>query len=73
MKASPRTANPTSMLKLVRYASRNADVATSKRDAAIREAHLAGASLRDRDRKWYLAHERQAHHRTRLIAPSGDP
>jgi len=47
MKASPRTANPTSMLKLVRYASRNADVATSKRDAAIREAHLAGASLRE--------------------------
>ena len=35
------------MLKLVRYASRNADVATSKRDAAIREAHRAGVSLRD--------------------------
>lgn len=37
----------TRLLKLVRYASRNADVATSKRDAAIREAHRAGASLRD--------------------------
>ena len=35
------------MLKLVRYASRNVDVATSKRDAAIREAHRAGASLRE--------------------------
>lgn len=37
----------TNLLKLVRYAARNADVATSKRDAAIREAHRAGASLRD--------------------------
>ncbi len=35
------------MLKLARYAARNADVATTKRDAAIREAHRAGASLRD--------------------------
>jgi lambda repressor-like predicted transcriptional regulator len=35
------------LLKLVRYASSNAHVATSKRDAAIREAHRAGASLRD--------------------------
>ncbi len=35
------------LLKLVRYAARHADVATSKRDAAIREAHRAGASLRD--------------------------
>ena len=35
------------LLKLVRYAARGADVATSKRDAAIREAHRAGASLRD--------------------------
>ena len=63
-KASPRTSTPTSMLNLVRYASRSADVATSKRDAAIREAHpvfVAG----DRNRKRYLAHERQAHHRTR--------
>lgn len=37
----------TNLLKLVRYAAHNADVATSKRDAAIREAHRAGASLRD--------------------------
>ncbi len=37
----------THLLKVVRYAARNADVATSKRDAAIREAHRAGASLRD--------------------------
>ena len=35
------------LLKLVRYASKNAHVATSKRDAAIREAHRAGASLRE--------------------------
>ena len=35
------------LLKLVRYAARNADVATTKRDAAIREAHRAGASLRE--------------------------
>ena len=35
------------LLKLVRYAARSADTATSKRDAAIREAHRAGASLRD--------------------------
>ena len=37
----------THLLMLVRYAARSADVATSKRDAAIREAHRAGASLRD--------------------------
>lgn len=37
----------TNLLKLVRYAARSADVASSKRDAAIREAHRAGASLRD--------------------------
>lgn len=37
----------THLLKLVRYAARVADVATSTRDAAIREAHRAGASLRD--------------------------
>lgn len=43
MKASARASTPTSMLKL----ARNADVATSKRDAAIREAHRAGASLRE--------------------------
>ena len=33
--------------QLVRYAAENAHVATSKRDAAIREAHVAGASLRE--------------------------
>lgn len=37
----------TNLLKLVRYAARKAGVATSKRDAAIREAYRAGASLRD--------------------------
>ena len=37
----------THLLKLVRYAARSACTATSKRDAAIREAHRAGASLRD--------------------------
>lgn len=37
----------THLLKLVSYAARKAGVATSKRDAAIREAHRAGASLRD--------------------------
>jgi DNA-binding NarL/FixJ family response regulator len=37
----------THLLQLVRYAARSADVAASKRDAAIREAHRAGASLRD--------------------------
>jgi len=37
----------TNLLKLVRYAAKNAGVATSKRDAAIREAHRAGASLRE--------------------------
>jgi DNA-binding NarL/FixJ family response regulator len=37
----------THLLKLVRYAARNAGTARSKRDAAIREAHRAGASLRD--------------------------
>lgn len=35
------------MLKLVHYAANNADVAATKRDAAIREAHRAGVSLRD--------------------------
>lgn len=35
------------LLKLVRYAAETADVASSKRDAAIREAHRAGSSLRD--------------------------
>ena len=37
----------THLLKLVRYAARSAGVATSKRDAAVREAYRAGASLRD--------------------------
>ena len=37
----------THLLKLVRYAARSAGVANSKRDAAVREAHRAGASLRD--------------------------
>ena len=35
------------LLKLVRYSTENADVALSKRDAAIREAHRAGLSLRE--------------------------
>lgn len=34
------------LLELVRYAADHADVASEKRDAAIREAHRAGASLR---------------------------
>ena len=37
----------TNLLKLVRYAAKNADVAATKLDDAIREAHRAGASLRD--------------------------
>ena len=37
----------THLLQLVRYAARRAGVATSKRDAAIREAHRAGTSLRE--------------------------
>jgi DNA invertase Pin-like site-specific DNA recombinase len=37
----------THLLKLVRYAASNADVAATKRDAAIREARRAGASLRE--------------------------
>jgi len=37
----------TNLLKLVRYAANNAEVARSKSDAAIREAHRSGASLRD--------------------------
>jgi hypothetical protein len=37
----------TNLLKLVHYAARNAGVAAAKRDAAIREAHRAGVSLRD--------------------------
>ncbi len=44
------------LLKLVRYAARSAGVATSKRDAAIREAHRAGASLRDIAAETELSH-----------------
>ena len=35
------------LLQLVRHGARNADRAVASRDAAIREAHRAGASLRD--------------------------
>lgn len=42
----PRSKRP-NLLKLVRYAAENADVASSKREAAIREAHRAGSSLRE--------------------------
>ncbi|MEQ8717390.1 MAG: helix-turn-helix domain-containing protein [Acidimicrobiales bacterium] len=35
------------LLELVRYAAEHAQVAQSKRDAAVREAHRAGASLRE--------------------------
>ena len=44
---TPDEKTQTNLLKLVRYAAKTADVATSKRDAAIREAHRAGASLRE--------------------------
>ena len=44
---TPTDDTQTHLLKLVRYATRSAGVATTKRDAAIREAHRAGASLRD--------------------------
>ena len=47
MSTTANDATQTNMLKLVRYAAENADVATTKRDAAIREAHRAGASLRE--------------------------
>lgn len=46
----------TNLLKLVRYAAERADVANAKRDAAIREAHRAGASLRE------IAHESAISH-----------
>jgi DNA-binding NarL/FixJ family response regulator len=46
MAISDDTTN-TRLLQLVRYAARTADVAATKRDAAIREAHRAGISLRD--------------------------
>jgi len=42
----PESKRP-NLLKLVRYAAENADVASSKREAAIREAHRAGSSLRE--------------------------
>lgn len=47
MSTTANDATQRNMLKLVRYAAENADVATTKRDAAIREAHRAGASLRE--------------------------
>ncbi len=47
MSTTTNDSTQTNMLKLVRYAAKNADVATTKRDAAIREAHRAGASLRE--------------------------
>lgn len=47
MSTTTNDATQRNMLKLVRYAAENADVATTKRDAAIREAHRAGASLRE--------------------------
>ena len=46
----------TNLLKLVRYAADNADVASSKRDAAIREAHRAGSSLREIARASGISH-----------------
>lgn len=47
MTTTKTDAKQTNLLKLVRYAADNADVANSKRDAAIREAHRSGSSLRD--------------------------
>lgn len=47
MSTTTNDSTQTNMLKLVRYAAKNADVARTKRDAAIREAHRAGASLRE--------------------------
>jgi DNA-binding NarL/FixJ family response regulator len=47
MSTTTNDTTQTNMLKLVRYAAKNAEVATTKRDAAIREAHRAGASLRE--------------------------
>ena len=47
MSTTTNDTTQTNMLKLVRYAAKNADVATTKRNAAIREAHRAGASLRE--------------------------
>ena len=58
----------TNLLRLVRYAARNAGTATNKRDAAIREAHRAGASLRD------IATESGMSHMTvkRIVARASD-
>jgi hypothetical protein len=58
----------THLLKLVNYAARKAGVATAKRDAAIREAHRAGASLRD------IAAETGMSHMTvkRIVERAGD-
>lgn len=58
----------THLLKLVHYAARSAGVATNKRDAAIREAHRAGASLRD------IAAESGMSHMTvkRIVERAGD-
>jgi transposase len=55
-------------LKLVHYAARNAGVAANKRDAAIRAAHRAGASLRD------IAAESGMSHMTvkRIVGRAGD-
>jgi DNA-binding NarL/FixJ family response regulator len=47
MSTTTNDTTQTNMLKLVRYAAKNADVATTKRDTAMREAHRAGASLRE--------------------------
>jgi len=44
------------LLQLVHYAAHEADVATGKRDAAVREAHRAGASLRDIAAKSGISH-----------------
>jgi DNA-binding NarL/FixJ family response regulator len=56
MATTTDAASRTNLLKLVSYAARRADVATSKRDAAIREAHRAGASLREIAQKSEISH-----------------
>ncbi len=47
----------TNLLRLVRYASERTDVAATKRDAAIREAHRSGASLLELASASGIAHE----------------
>lgn len=47
MNTTRTSVSPSRLLELVRYASESADIAIQRRDAAIREAHRAGASLRD--------------------------